>query len=47
MVQVNLLTITCVYLNVIFYLFRLIRGVNNLGIETAPCDWAVPKDIKA
>jgi len=23
--------------------FRLIRGVNNLGIE-ADCSWAVPKD---
>lgn len=23
---------------------RIVRGVNNLGIETA-CDWAVPKEM--
>ena len=24
--------------------FRLARGVNNIGIESGACDWALPKD---
>ena len=24
--------------------YRIVRGVNNLGIESA-CDWALPKEI--
>merc|ERR1739844_431775 len=24
--------------------FRLVRGVNNIGIESGTCDWATPKD---
>ena len=25
-------------------LTRLARGINNIGIESGACDWAMPKD---
>lgn len=28
------------------FLYRIVRGDDNLGIESQGCDWAVPKPIE-